>query len=114
MWASVVIAIALVIFGVFLVAKIAQDYDPRYEPPPIDDRRPIDAGSLEDCPLRTSKVGGSVDVLRYPGRGEMVVGTLEDDVALDVVSVRVDFVEVRGPIAGWIERRYTRRACPEP
>ncbi len=113
MWLSIVIAIALVIFGVFFVFKIAQDFDPQYEPPPIADRRPVDAGALDDCPLRTDRVGETVEVLRYPGRGEMVVGTLDDDVVLDVVSVRVDFVEIRGPIAGWVERRYTRRVCPD-
>lgn len=111
MWMTVGTVVFLLIGGVITVFIVAQEFDPEYEAPPANNRAMADAGSLEECPMLASKVGGEVEVRRLPGRNEMVVGAIPDGTLLEVVSVRVDFVEISGPVEGFVDRRETRQRC---
>ncbi len=104
---AVIIACAIltVIIGYFMWKN-----DPERTAAPSGNRREI-AGPAAGCHLEIALPGGSADVLSRPQFGDMVRGSLPHGTRLDVRSVRVDFVEVGGELAGWIERRYTAEVC---
>ncbi len=108
MWLMTLGAIVLIGGGVLVVAGVIHFTDPEYTPAPRQNTISVDAGV---CSYRADRLGGELEVRRRPARDEMVVGSIPHDVPLDVVSVRVDFIEIRGPIAGFVDRRHTRADC---
>lgn len=113
-WMGVLVAV-LVAVGIGLVvgqAYLSSQWES--EPPPTRDLRNVDGEIGEGCRLFTeSAVTAEVEVLARPEIGAMVRGTIPNGTALDVVSVRRDYVEVRrdGEVV-WIERRLVRQECP--
>ena len=85
---------------------------PERVPPPVNQTRALEFELQEGCELRVSHPGGRAEVVSRPERGAMVVGDLEDGAHLDFTSVRVDWVELEGPVEGWVDRRYVSEWCP--
>lgn len=108
MWLGVIAALG----AIALICIVLYQIGPENEPPPVNDTRVIDAGLQEGCELRASMPGSVVPVYFRPNPGEMIVGDIPHDTVLDTVSVRGSWVEVRGPVAGWVDRRYVVSSCP--
>lgn len=108
MWVGVLGALVVIA----LICVALYEIGPENEPPPVNDTRSLDAGLAPGCALRASQPGSTVPVHHRPGPGEMIVGDVPHDAELDVISVRRAWVEVRGPVAGWIDRRYVVTVCP--
>ncbi len=108
MWVGVFAALVVIV----LICYALYEIGPENEPPPVNDTREIDAGLAPGCTLRATQPGSAVPVHRRPGPGEMIVGEVPHDAELDVISVRRSWVEVRGPLAGWIDRRFVVTVCP--
>ena len=111
-WAGILVAVAVAAGLGAVMLWVGKQTNPEAEPPPLQDRRTLDAGLAEGCALEAVHPGGRpVELRRRPGRMEMVTGEVASGTRLEVGEVQVDFVEVRAPVEGWIERRFTERAC---
>lgn len=111
MWfrvAGITFVAVLVVLGVLV---IAQTFDSKYEPPPTTSRAVVDASIGPGCRYVAVNVGGVVEIREGAGPNEMVIGDIPHGHALDVESVRVDWIEVRSPRRGFVDRRLTAVDC---
>lgn len=111
MWFRVAGITFVAVLVVLAVLVIAQNFDSKYEPPPTTSRAVIDASIGPGCRYVAINVDGVVEIREGAGPNEMVVGDIPHGHALDVESVRVDWIEVRRPVHGFVDRRLTTVEC---
>ena len=111
MWFRVAGISFVAVLFVLAFLLIAQKFDSKYEPPPTVSRAVIDASIGPGCRYVATNVGGVVEIHEAAGLDEMVIGDIPHGQALDVETVRVDFIEVRRPVHGFVDRRLTVVEC---
>lgn len=111
MWFRVAGISFVAVLAVLAFLLIAQKFDSKYEPPPTTSRSVIDASIGPGCRYTAANVGGVVEIHEAAGLEEMVIGDIPHGEVLDVQSVRVDFIEIRRPMHGFVDRRLTQVDC---
>ncbi|MEM6954894.1 MAG: hypothetical protein AAF411_03985 [Myxococcota bacterium] len=80
-------------------------------PPPTPSRARLDFDPR--CEYRIRAPGEEIDVYARPRDDAMIVGEIAHDRQLQVLSKRQSWLELEGPVAGWVRRRYATERCPE-
>ena len=111
MWFRVAGISFVAVLFVLVLLVVAQKFDSKYEPPPAMSTTEIDASIGPGCRYVASNVGGVVEIREGPAHDEMVIGDVPHGEALDVQTVRVDYIEVRRPVHGFVDRRLTTVEC---